>query len=154
MTVNGREVQPTTGPLIELLHGVLGLPGTQFGCGTDSCGACTVLVDGLPVHACSLPVESLGCSSVVTIEGLAKGRKLHPLQEAFFARGALQCGYCAPGMILGAVALLSKHPHPTPELIRQELNGHICHCGAYGDIIDAILSVCPQTGPSTNPLIP
>jgi aerobic-type carbon monoxide dehydrogenase small subunit (CoxS/CutS family) len=155
MTVNGKEVNPTSGTLIALLHQTLGLPGTQFGCGSNSCGACTVLVDGEPVHACSMPVENLAKSDVVTIEGLATGRKLHPLQEAFLARGALQCGYCTPGIILGAVALLARQPDPTPELIRRELNGHICHCGAYPQIVEAILSVSnKRSGGSTNPLIP
>jgi aerobic-type carbon monoxide dehydrogenase small subunit (CoxS/CutS family) len=132
--------------LLWALRGELGLTGTKYGCGEGLCGACTVLVDGAPVPACSTPVTAVAGKKVVTIEGLAAGERLHPLQEAFIAAGALQCGYCTPGMILAAHALLAEHPHPTRQQILDGLEGHLCRCGAHQRIVAAVEKVAAGKG--------
>ena len=123
--------------LIELVRG-LGLLGTKLSCDTQVCGACTVLLDGLPVSACTtLAVEADG-RSVGTIEGLGSSGALHPLQAAFIERSAFQCGYCTPGMIVAASALLAEHQRPDAETIRRFMDGNICRCTGYESIVDAI----------------
>ena len=116
LVVNGSQKTVTTDPkrpLLDVLREDLQLTGTKYGCGEGRCGACTVLVDGRRIHSCMTPVAEAAGKSVLTIEGLAEGDRLHPVQEAFLAEGALQCGYCTPGMVLSTVALLREVPHPT-----------------------------------------
>jgi aerobic-type carbon monoxide dehydrogenase small subunit (CoxS/CutS family) len=124
--------------LLSVLRDDLGLTGAKYGCGEAHCGACTVLLDGKPVRSCSTSVGTAAGKKVGTIEGLAVGEKLHALQEAFLAVGALQCGYCTPGMIMSALALLTKNPEPTRDEIIQGMNGNICRCGTYNRITSAI----------------
>ncbi len=124
--------------LLWVLRTELGLTGTKFGCGEGHCGACTVLRDGVAIRACTAAVRSVRDRDVVTIEGLAKSAELHPLQEAFVEHDALQCGFCTPGMILGAASLLRKTPRPTREQITAGMNRHLCRCGAHTRIVDAI----------------
>ena len=129
--------------LIELVRG-LGLVGTKLSCDTQVCGACTVLLDGRPVSSCTtLAIEADG-KPVETIEGLADGAKLHPLQEAFIDRFAFQCGYCTPGMIVSAKALLNARPDPKPAEIRHWMEGNICRCTGYQTIVDAVLDAAEQ----------
>ncbi len=141
LTVNGEVHEvlvPVHKTLLEVLREDLGLTGTKHGCELGECGTCTVLVDGEPVLAClALPVELEG-RSIVTVEGLAEGGRLHPLQQAFVELGAAQCGYCTPGMLLTARALLEENPVPTREQIRQALAGNLCRCTGYTKILDAV----------------
>jgi aerobic-type carbon monoxide dehydrogenase small subunit (CoxS/CutS family) len=144
LNVNGIEhsveVEPRT-TLLELVREEFNLTGAKLGCDIQVCGACTLLLDGRPVSACSvLAVDTDGCE-VVTIEGLNRNNVLHPLQEAFMEFGALQCGYCTSGFILTAKALLDEIPHPTDEQIRDYLAGNFCRCGCYQEIMQAIRNV-------------
>src|SRR5262249_5214512 len=132
LTINGqsREVSSDPArPLLDVLREDLGLTGCKFGCGHRQCGACTVLLDGKPIFSCVTRVGSVKDHKIETIEGLPDGDKLHPVQEAFLAEGALQCGYCTPGMILNAVALLREKPHPSSDEIRDAMDRNICRCG-------------------------
>ena len=125
--------------LLSVLRDDLDLTGCKYGCGEGRCGACTVLVDGRPTRSCTTPVSSAaGGKKIQTIECLADGDKLHPLQEAFLEAGALQCGYCTPGMILTALALLRKEKSPSREEIARHMNVNVCRCGVYGRIVSAI----------------
>lgn len=124
--------------LLSVLRFDLGLTGAKYGCGEGRCGACTVLLDGRAVRSCSTPMEAAADKKIRTIEGIAVGEKLHALQEAFLAVGAFQCGYCTPGMIMSAFALLSENPSPSREEIISGMNGNICRCGTYPRIIAAI----------------
>ncbi len=140
-TVNGaaRSVDTEAGrPLLEVLREDLGLTGTKYGCGEGQCGACTVLLDGRPVHSCVMPVRAAEGRNITTIEGLARGGALHPVQQAFLDEGAMQCGYCTPGMVLRTVALLERTPHPTDAQIIEGLNGHLCRCSGYHRIVAAV----------------
>jgi aerobic-type carbon monoxide dehydrogenase small subunit (CoxS/CutS family) len=142
--VNGRERSIESPPgtsLLSALREELELTGARFGCGEGMCGACVVLVDGQPVPACTQKVETLSGRSVMTIEGLAEGGSLHPVQRAFLEHGALQCGYCTSGMVLAAVALLQRTPSPTEQQIRDALSPHLCRCGVYLRVIHAIQSL-------------
>jgi aerobic-type carbon monoxide dehydrogenase small subunit (CoxS/CutS family) len=125
-------------PLLSVLRDDLDLIGCKYGCGEGRCGACTVLVDGQAIRSCTRPVATAEGKEIRTIEGLARDGKLHPLQEAFLEAGALQCGYCTPGMILSATALLAREPEPSREDIVRFMNGNICRCGIYARIITAI----------------
>lgn len=139
--LNGKEVAVETSPermLLWVLRTDLGHTGTKYGCGEGYCGACTVLVDGKPTLSCQYPLAMAEGKSVLTIEGLSRGGRLHPLQEAFAAAGALQCGYCTPGMILAAYALLLRKPDPTEAEIADALETHLCRCGAYDRIVKAV----------------
>jgi len=141
LTINGERrecvVEPGT-RLLDALRDGIGLTGAKEGCGNGECGACTVLVDGRAVNSCLvLALEAVG-SQIVTIEGLAKGGKLHPLQTAFMECGGLQCGICTPGMILAAKGLLDENPHPTTDEIRFHLAGNLCRCTGYHKIIEAV----------------
>jgi len=144
LTVNGQTYDlliPPNRTLLEVLRDELYLTGTKEGCGTGDCGACTVIVDGRPVLAClTLALEVEG-AEVLTIEGLARDGELHPLQQAFIEQGAIQCGFCTPGMILTAKALLDRNPHPTIEEIRRAIAGNLCRCTGYARIIQAIAAV-------------
>jgi aerobic carbon-monoxide dehydrogenase small subunit len=125
--------------LSEVLQDDLGLKGVHVGCGTGDCGACTVLVDGLPMLSCSTLAVTVRGKSITTVEGLANGTKLHPLQEAFVEHGALQCGYCTPGMLLAGKRLLDVNPSPSREDVKGFLAGHLCRCTGYNKIIDAVV---------------
>jgi aerobic carbon-monoxide dehydrogenase small subunit len=139
--LNGQPRTVTTEPerpLLEVLREDLQLTGTKYGCGEGHCGACTVLVGGRSVHACTTPVAQAEQQTILTIEGLATGDKLHPVQEAFLAEGAWQCGYCTPGMILAAVGLLNDKPQPTDAEILTRMQGHLCRCCGYPKILAAV----------------
>ena len=125
-------------PLLWVLRTDLGLTGTKYGCGERECGSCVVLVDGRATYACRTPVRSVQGREVTTIEGLARDGKLHPVQQAFADHDALQCGFCTPGLIMGAVAFLQRTPDPTPEQIREGLEGHLCRCGTHVRVIEAV----------------
>jgi aerobic-type carbon monoxide dehydrogenase small subunit (CoxS/CutS family) len=124
--------------LLSVLRDDLGLTGAKYGCGEAECGACTVLLDGKAIRSCSTRVGAAAGKPVGTIEGLAVGERLHAVQEAFLAAEAMQCGYCTPGMIMSAVALLAKNPEPTREDIVQGMNGNVCRCGTYTRIVAAV----------------
>jgi aerobic-type carbon monoxide dehydrogenase small subunit (CoxS/CutS family) len=124
--------------LLSVLRDDLGLTGAKYGCGEGECGACTVLIDGRMARSCTTRVGAAAGKQLRTIEGLAQGDKLHPVQEAFLECGALQCGYCTPGMIMSAVALLEKKPDARREEIVQGMNGNICRCGTYTRIVAAV----------------
>ena len=127
--------------LLDLLRDDLGLTGTKKGCDNGECGACTILLSGRPVNACLvLAVEADG-KEILTIEGLADGSFLHPLQEAFIQHGAVQCGYCSPGMILTAKALLDENPRPAEMEVKKAIAGNLCRCGTYNKVVKAVLSV-------------
>ena len=140
-TINGRErnlAVEATELLVDTLRLRLGLTGTKKACGTGDCGACTVIVDGEAVRSCILLTDSMHGKSITTIEGLGDVSHLHPIQQAFIDAGAVQCGYCTPGMILTAKALLDRQPHPTPEQIREAISGNLCRCTGYVKIEAAI----------------
>jgi len=124
--------------LLSVLRDDLDLTGCKYGCGEGRCGACTVLSDGVPTRSCTTRANAALGKQIRTIEGLAQGDKLHPLQEAFLQCGALQCGYCTPGMLLSALALLTREPDASREDIVRGMNGNICRCGVYGRIVSAI----------------
>jgi carbon-monoxide dehydrogenase small subunit len=142
LTVNGEEYEVVVAPnqtLLEVLRDDLYLTGTKEGCGEGACGTCTVLLDGKPVRSClTLAVEVQG-REVTTIEGLAPMGKLHPVQKAFVGYGAIQCGFCAPGMILTTKALLDENPSPTEQEARQAISGNVCRCTGYAKIVEAML---------------
>ncbi len=131
------EVEPNRS-LLSVLREELDLTGTKYGCGEGQCGACTVLVAGRAMRSCTTPVHLVAGRSITTIEGLARDGRLHPLQEAFLEVGALQCGYCTPGMLMSGVALLNANPDPSEAEIIRFMNGNICRCGTYGRIVRAI----------------
>ena len=140
LNVNGsrHEVQEGTRTLLEVLRDDLGLVGTKEGCGIGMCGACTVLVDGKPVSGCLTLAAQVADKEIVTVEGLAKDGKLHPIQQAFIDERAFQCAYCTPGFILSTVALLKENPNPSDHEIREYLAGNLCRCGSYQNIIKAV----------------
>ncbi len=142
-TVNGDPYEIILEPqmaLIEVLRDQVGLTGTKCGCGTGSCGACTVLVDGKPILSCLTLAVTVKERNILTIEGLAEGSTLHPIQKAFIDNGAIQYGFCTPGMILTTKALLDKTPNPTREEVLMALSGNLCRCGGYVKIVDAVLA--------------
>lgn len=139
--VNGRRRSVDVDParsLLSVLRDELELTGTKYGCGEGQCGACTVLLGDTPVHACITPVSSVLGKPITTIEGLERDGRLHPLQQAFIDEGALQCGYCTPGMIMAGVALVHANPAPTPGEIGRAMEGNICRCGTYPRVVAAV----------------
>ena len=147
-TLNGKKTEAlidTSQTLLWVLRNHFGLTGTKYGCGNGFCGACTVLIDNEPVRSCQVPVSDVTGKNVVTIEGLDKKGKLHPVQKAFIDHEALQCGFCTPGMILTAVGLLMKNPSPTRQQIIDGMEDNLCRCGAHNRIIDAIETAAKET---------
>ncbi|MCR4402888.1 MAG: (2Fe-2S)-binding protein [Firmicutes bacterium] len=139
--MNGRDVRakvPATRTLLDFLRDDLGLTGAKEGCGKGECGACTVLVDGKPVNSCLMLAYQADGRRVETIEGLEHDGRLHPIQEAFVSEGAVQCGFCTPGMIMSAKALLDSNPNPTREEVLRAISGNLCRCTGYAKIIKAI----------------
>lgn len=139
--LNGRAVTVDTRPdrsLLSVLRTELGLTGTKYGCGESLCGACTVVVNGQAVRSCEMRVGEVAQAKVVTVEGLEREGRLHPLQQAFIDHGALQCGYCTPGMLMRAYALLQREPHPTRQAILAGMESNLCRCGAHQRIVAAI----------------
>ena len=130
--------------LLSVLRDDLDLTGCKYGCGEGRCGSCTVLIDGKATRSCNTPVAKAQDRKIQTIEGLAQGDKLHPLQQAFLDAGALQCGYCTPGMILSALALLDKTPDPSRDDVLTGLSGNVCRCGVYSRIVTAVLKAAKQ----------
>jgi len=140
-TLNGKPARVTVDDermLLWVLRDDLGLTGTKFGCGVAQCGACTVIVNKEAVRSCAIPVKDVAGKQVLTIEGLSQGEKLHTLQEAFVKHNAFQCGYCTPGMILSAYALLLKTPKPTRAQVLKHMEGNLCRCGSHVRILDAV----------------
>ena len=140
-TVNGKPAAVQSDgrrSLLEVLREDLHLTGTKYGCGEGACGACTVLVDGRAIFSCTTPMKDIADKQVTTIEGLEADGQLHPVQKAFLECNAFQCGYCTPGQILGAVALLASNPNPDDQAIREGMNNHICRCCSYLSIFDAV----------------
>jgi aerobic carbon-monoxide dehydrogenase small subunit len=141
VTVNGAEHSLEVEPRLLLVHFLrerLGLTGTHVGCDTTSCGACTVLVDGVPIKSCTQFAVQVDGKAVQTVEGLAQGGALHPIQEGFREEHGLQCGFCTPGMMLVSSALLAENPNPTEEEIRWAISGNICRCTGYQNIVKAV----------------
>ena len=144
ISVNGERYGLSVEPkktLLDLLREDLELTGTKKGCDHGECGACTVLLNGQPVRACLVLAVEADEKEVLTIEGLADGSRLHPLQEAFIRHGAVQCGYCSPGMILTVKALLDENPRPSEMEVKKAIAGNLCRCGTYNKVVKAVLSV-------------
>jgi xanthine dehydrogenase YagT iron-sulfur-binding subunit len=149
LNVNGVVLTAHIAPsmtLAEVLRGPLGLTGTKIACNRGACSACTVWLDGLPICACMMLAVDVGARNVTTIEGLAEGEKLHPVQQAFIDHDALQCGYCTPGMIMSCAALLRRSPEPNPDEVRAAISGHYCRCGTYPHVIAATLAAARRMG--------
>jgi carbon-monoxide dehydrogenase small subunit len=147
LTVNGTEQRHDVEPRLLLAHylrDVLGLTGTNIGCDTTSCGACTVLLDGESVKSCTVLAVQADGTSITTIEGLARDGDLHPVQAAFREQHGLQCGYCTPGMVMAAVSLLAENPKPTEAEVREGLDGNLCRCTGYHNIVKAVLAASGQ----------
>ena len=143
-TINGAEwsvLADTRDTLLDLLRDRLGLTGTKEGCGNGNCGTCTVLMDGAPINACLVLALEVPGRSVTTIEGLCAGGALHPLQQALVDHGGTQCGFCTPGIVLAAKALLDENPRPSEAQIRHAIAGNLCRCTGYGKIVEAIAAV-------------
>ncbi len=141
LRVNGSEREVGTGPEVPLLYALrndLGLKGAKYGCGLEQCGACKVLIDGEALPSCKMPVREAVGREIVTVEGLGTVGQLHPVQRAFVEESAAQCGYCTAGLVIGAVALLEKNPHPTNAQIGAALARHLCRCGAHSRVLKAV----------------
>ncbi len=151
LTVNGtaqaHDVEPRL-LLVHYLREVAGLTGTNVGCDTSSCGACTVLVNGESVKSCTMLAVQADGTDITTIEGLARGDELHPMQEAFRQHHGLQCGYCTPGMVMAAVSLLQEHPNPSEAEVREGLEGNLCRCTGYHNIVEAVLAAASAGAPA------
>jgi len=145
--LNGKPVELEVEPdqtLLWIIRTNLNLTGTKYGCGEGYCGACTVLIDDEAVRSCSTQIGEVAGKKVVTIEGLAKGEELHPVQKAFVEHDALQCGYCTPGMIMNAVGLLNQNSNPSKEDIIWGMEGNLCRCGAHNRILDAVQTAADE----------
>ena len=143
MTVNGSPVEADVADrtlLVHFLRDVAGLTATNVGCDTSSCGACTVLLDGQSVKSCTVLAAQADGHQITTLEGLASGGEMHPVQRAFHAEHGLQCGFCTPGMVIAAVSLLAENPHPTEQQVRTGLEGNLCRCTGYHNIVRAVLA--------------
>ncbi|HTJ87447.1 MAG TPA: (2Fe-2S)-binding protein [Terriglobales bacterium] len=157
LLVNGVERIAEVSPdesLLNVLRDHLELTGTKYGCGEGQCGACTVLVEGSSVRSCRMKVSAANGKKITTIEGLARGNRLHPVQQSFLDVEAFQCGYCTPGMILSAVALLERTPHPTEKQIIAHMNGNVCRCGTYQRIVEAVQRAASSTSRRTQDASP
>jgi aerobic-type carbon monoxide dehydrogenase small subunit (CoxS/CutS family) len=142
--VNGQPYELYVKPktlLVEVLRDLIGLTGTKRGCSSSSCGACTVMLNGMSVKSCSVLALQANGAEVITVEGLAKGNELSPLQKAFLDHGAYQCGFCTPGMLMSSTVLLTENPKPTKQEIKEGIDGHICRCTGYNSIIRAVTAV-------------
>jgi carbon-monoxide dehydrogenase small subunit len=151
LTVNNQPYRLSVLPwrtLLEVIREDLGLTGTKEGCGLGECGACTVLIDGQAVNSCLVLATEADGKKITTVEGLAQGDKLHPIQQAFVDHGGLQCGFCTPGMIMSAKALLDRNPTPTEEEIKQVISGNLCRCTGYAKIIESIKAAAENMGGS------
>ena len=150
LDVNGEKrsvsVEPRT-TLAEVLRGPLNLTGTKIGCDRGSCSACTVWLDRVPIASCMILAIDVGGRKITTIEGLAQGTKLHPVQSAFIAHDAMQCGFCTPGLVMSCAALVERNPHPSLEDVKAATSGHLCRCGAYPHVFAATLDAA-KTGKS------
>jgi len=147
LTVNGTTYTINIEPnrtLVDVLRDVLGLAGTKKSCNEGECGACTVLMDGKPVASCLVLAVDAQNKKITTIEGLAEGEKLHPLQEAFVKYGGIQCGFCTPGMIMSAKALLDESVDPTPLQVRTAISGNLCRCTGYQQIVDSVMAAASK----------
>ena len=147
LIVNGQKRTVVTDPersLLDVLRGDLHVMGPKYGCGEGRCGTCTVLMDGEPTLSCITLAAAADKRKITTIEGLGDGDRLHPVQQAFLDEGAIQCGYCTPGMILSAVALLEENPRPTDDEIAEGMNGNICRCNGYAKIVSAVRRAASQ----------
>jgi carbon-monoxide dehydrogenase small subunit len=143
LKVNGIDYRLSIEPrrtLLEILRENLGLTGTKKSCNEGNCGACTVLIDGRPVASCLVLAMDAQGKEILTIEGLSEGEKLHPIQEAFLKHGAIQCGFCTPGMVMSAKALLDENPEPTTVEVRRAITGNLCRCTGYQHIVDSIMA--------------
>lgn len=152
--LNGRKTSVTTDPgrvLLDVLREDLHLTGTKYGCSEARCGACSVLLDGKRVFSCQMPISEADGKTLLTIEGLAAGEKLHPVQDAFLAEHVFQCGYCASGMIMATVGLLNETPKPSDEQILDALNKNLCRCCAYPKILKAVRRVAAQSAAPAQP---
>ena len=141
MTINGQSYSGEVEPRLLLVHyirEVVGLTGTHVGCDTSQCGACTILMNGQAVKCCTLFAVQADGANIMTIEGLAKDGELHPIQQGFWEKHGLQCGFCTPGMIMSAYQMLERYPKPSEELIRHQLEGNLCRCTGYHNIVKAI----------------
>ena len=153
-TLNGKPVEIEVKPwdtALAVLREQLGLKGTKEGCGIGECGACTILVDGLAVDSCLMPAPKLDGRKVETVEGLRQGEALHPLQEAFLSKGAVQCGYCTPGMLMSAKALLDRNPNPERNELVEALSGNLCRCTGYVQILEAAEEAAKTLGKAKRP---
>lgn len=151
LTVNGVEKHLEVLPgetLLEVLRGRLRLTGTKRGCEVGECGACTVVLDGRAVNSCLVLAVQADGAEVLTVEGLARGGALHPLQQAFLDHGAVQCGFCTPGLLMSAHALLAENPSPAPDAVRRAIAGNLCRCTGYQAIVDAVLAAADEAGSS------
>jgi carbon-monoxide dehydrogenase small subunit len=150
LTINGEAYELAVEPnatLAEVLRDRLNLTGTKEACGTGECGTCTVLIDGRPILSCLTLAVDCGNQSILTIEGLSAGDKLTPVQQAFHDCGAIQCGFCTPGMVLSTTALLEENPHPSTPDVQKALEGHLCRCTGYNKIIEAVHRAAEQMAP-------
>jgi carbon-monoxide dehydrogenase small subunit len=148
-SINGEDQSvliDTRDTLLDLLRDRLGLTGTKEGCGNGNCGTCTVLLDGAPINACLVLAVEVPGRAITTIEGLSTGGALHPLQQALVQHGGTQCGFCTPGIVLAAKALLDENPSPSEAQIRHAIAGNLCRCTGYGKIVDAIAAVAAARG--------
>jgi aerobic carbon-monoxide dehydrogenase small subunit len=152
-TVNGSShtlrVEPCR-TLLDVLRNQLGLTGTKEACGAGDCGACVVVMDRLAVNSCLVLAAQAQGAEIITVEGLAHDGKLHPLQHYFAEKWALQCGFCTPGMLMSAYALLLNNPHPAPDEIREAISGNLCRCGTYQSVIEAVLAASEEMSETTH----